>query len=254
MVAQANVNLPPTNGLASLSGSLSAPSLTQSSAVQFTPSASLVLDGDGDVPGRPVSPASLAMSNSYELSKGDDWREYSRSRQGIRSRHAESRGGGIVGGGLLKGLAVSSPNVRPPAPSNNGGMEGMAFPDLHISGGGGPQPPGVSADDAPAIVISSLAQLQADQDYNYGQGKFKPFGKPLTKKDRARHGMLRTMLRKQLEVTRPNWPKHPNMRSTDRLLDEERSMERELMGGSVGGGGGGGTGMGGSFGRGRTAG
>ena len=46
----------------------------------------------------------------------------------------------------------------------------------------------------------------------------------MTAKDRARHGMLRTMLRKSLEVTRPNWPKHPNMRSTDRILDEERGM------------------------------
>ena len=82
---------------------------------------------------------------------------------------------------------------------------------------------GVSATDAPALSISSLASLTADEDYNYyGPGSLVP----LAEKDRARHGMLRTMLRSQLERTRPNWPKHPNMHSTDRLLDESRNVAR----------------------------
>ena len=72
-----------------------------------------------------------------------------------------------------------------------------------------------------------MASLSNDQDYEYlrnFKGGANSKHKPMTAKDRARHGMLRMMLRKQLEVTRPNWPKHPNMRSTDRLLDEERDV------------------------------
>lgn len=87
---------------------------------------------------------------------------------------------------------------------------------------------GLPAEDAPSIVISSLASLDNDHDFNYlKKYSSDSNGKPMTAKDRARHGMLRTMLRKSLEVTRPNWPKHPNMRSTDRLLDEERGMLKQ---------------------------
>ena len=74
-------------------------------------------------------------------------------------------------------------------------------------------------------MCHSLASLDNDQDYQYLKGYSKDsYGKPMTAKDRARHGMLRMMLRKQLEVTRPVWPKHPAMRSTDRIVDEERGL------------------------------
>ena len=86
---------------------------------------------------------------------------------------------------------------------------------------------GIDSSTAPAIVISSIASYQADYDYNYLPSEYiqnLETDKPLTAKDRARHGMLRTMLRNQLEVTRPNWPKHPMMRSTDRELDSQMDL------------------------------
>jgi hypothetical protein len=91
---------------------------------------------------------------------------------------------------------------------------------------------GLGPEDSPSIVISSLASIQADQDYNYAGGLYSAKNegmsdlarKPMNAKDRARHGMLRTILRKQLEPTRPNWPKHPNMVSTDRLLDDQQQQ------------------------------
>ena len=107
---------------------------------------------------------------------------------------------------------------------------------------------GIAAEYAPSIVISSLASMTIDSDYNYGGGV--GFGggggggggggfpgqskapKPMTAKDRARHGMLRTMLRKSLEVTRPNWPKHPSMLSTDRVLDEEDRVRKVVRKGA----------------------
>jgi len=76
-------------------------------------------------------------------------------------------------------------------------------------------------------VISSLESLQNDVDYQYLRNYQERDHKPMTAKDRARHGMLRMMLRKQLEVTRPNWPKHPNFRATDRNLDVELEVRRE---------------------------
>jgi hypothetical protein len=86
---------------------------------------------------------------------------------------------------------------------------------------------GIHADDAPSIVISSMASMQSDVDYQYLRNYQQRDHKPMTAKDRARHGMLRMMLRKQLEVTRPNWPKHPNMRATDRNLDVELEVRRQ---------------------------
>jgi len=86
---------------------------------------------------------------------------------------------------------------------------------------------GLHADVAPSIVISSLSSQQNDVDYQYLRNYQQRDHKPMTAKDRARHGMLRMMLRKQLEVTRPHWPKHPNFRATDRNLDVELEVRRE---------------------------
>ena len=169
---------------------LLSPQSLQSSHLQF--SASL---GDD---------SSLSLSQDFSISKTHDWRVHHKSRQGLRSRHSRS---GTTPATLVRPkIKIEAPKLAPP--------EGQRSPLK-----------GLPAEDAPSIVISSLASMDNDHDYNYLKNYSSDAnGMPMTAKDRARHGMLRTMLRKSLEVTRPNWPKHPNMRSTDRILDEERGM------------------------------
>ncbi|GMI15612.1 hypothetical protein TrVE_jg42 [Triparma verrucosa] len=148
--------------------------------------------------------SSLSLSQDFSISKTHDWRVHHKSRQGLRSRH--SRSGTTPATPVRPKINIEAPKLAPP--------EGQRSPLK-----------GLPAEDAPSIVISSLASMDNDHDYNYLKNYSSDAnGKPMTAKDRARHGMLRTMLRKSLEVTRPNWPKHPNMRSTDRILDEERGM------------------------------
>jgi hypothetical protein len=122
----------------------------------------------------------------------------------------------------LNSISLPTPSFtphQPPALTINERMEGQA---RRIRG-----EKGIHADNAPSIVISSMASMQSDVDYQYLRNYQQRDHKPMTAKDRARHGMLRMMLRKQLEVTRPNWPKHPNMRATDRNLDVEIEVRRE---------------------------
>jgi len=150
--------------------------------------------------------------------------------------------GNSIGGGGGLGITthpiLTSPEFEAPPPNRT--MKSNVFKESGFV-------KGLSTEYAPSIVISSLASLTVDNDYNYTAG-YQPSNycskglkppKPMTDKDRARHGMLRVMLRKSLEITRPNWPKHPTMQSTDRVLDEEDRIKRILRKSQRGGGGGG---------------
>ena len=169
----------------------------------------------------------IGSLDSFKLNPETDWRV--QSRQSKSRANLLSMGGGGNNEELpFASLSLKSPEVVPPRIdtgkllyNNNNNNNRSKFNSQK----------GIEADYAPSIVISSLASRTIDHDYNYAGGyraQNKNGVKPMTAKDRARHGMLRTMLKKSLEVTRPSWPKHPNFQSTDRVLDEEEVTRRRL--------------------------